>query len=800
MMNLDEAEGSPVAKRRSSHFGFSSADTILLASAERGSPRSSKITPKRNNSVKKSSGHVFQKPNLIRSRQQPIPPLDFMGTTDTASRLRRISSVENITTRDSPFNTRSGPLPNASIHPQISSSNQPHPLSHHLPQSHYQPQHHTSAGPSTDWETPVNYKAARPNPAAFHSTGFVSKRGRMLNNEKEHGPQPDTPCKRSNLFSASTFQPKVTGSRIRMREFGTPQTPISDLGSFGTGFFGRRDSVLSNDGDELADFYERRSQSSNGDVELPPTPTKPTGSKNTSNSFGDDIFKISKRPRIEGNGCLGNVLMDILESKTRLLGRFSPHTPKNEIIPPDPSSLSISGKPNDFMSKRRSLPAEFPVTPAKDIFPFGLDTSGFPSNTVPSFNGNNHQVTSEFKSRFIDIKHVGSGEFSEVYQVTEKRRSMNSTSVFTNSSQLVTPGNSSVVAFSSSPSPYDPPLQFYAVKKAKSRFLGPRDRNEKLSEARILKELKRHDHIVEYIDEWVEDEILYIQTEFCENGSLDKFLEMHGNKGRLDEFRVWKITLELCMGLRHIHDSGYMHLDLKPANVLIASDGSLKISDFGMALKFPAPSDLEREGDREYIAPEVLTAHNYDKPVDVFALGLTIIETAGNEALPPNGPHWQSLREGDLSVAPILSTSLSGEFVHRDDNGNPIGTELLHRLPQSLDIVQGTRNGYMLHKPRGGDLIHAPQFMVDGALESLVRKMISKDPAERPTAGRLLGGEELRWVDERRRSPATIFEGLWGPDDASPRFCDQRQNAPRISWLLEFPYVFVFGLYRLFLI
>lgn len=199
------------------------------------------------------------------------------------------------------------------------------------------------------------------------------------------------------------------------------------------------------------------------------------------------------------------------------------------------------------MAKRRSLPAQLPVTPAKDIFPFGLDSSGFLSNTVPSFNGNNHEVTSGFKSRFIDIKHVGSGEFSEVYQVTEKRKSLSSTSVYAHSSQLVTPGNSSVTGFSSSPLPYEPPPKVYAVKKAKSRFLGPRDRNEKLSEARILKQLKRHDHIVEYIDEWVEDELLYIQTEFCENGSLDKFLEMHGNKGRLDEFRVWKITLELCM-------------------------------------------------------------------------------------------------------------------------------------------------------------------------------------------------------------------------------------------------------------
>ena len=51
-----------------------------------------------------------------------------------------------------------------------------------------------------------------------------------------------------------------------------------------------------------------------------------------------------------------------------------------------------------------------------------------------------------------------------------------------------------------------------------------------------------------------------------------------------------------------------------------------------MATRWPASRELEREGDREYIAPEVLGSQKYDKPVDIFALGLTIVEAAGNEA------------------------------------------------------------------------------------------------------------------------------------------------------------------------
>lgn len=230
-------------------------------------------------------------------------------------------------------------------------------------------------------------------------------------------------------------------------------------------------------------------------------------------------------------------------------------------------------------------------------------------------------------------------------------------------------------------------------------------------------------------------------------------------------------------------------MDIKPANVLITFEGSLKISDFGMAAQWPVVDELEREGDREYIAPEVISHARYDKPVDIFALGLTIIEVAGNETLPPNGPEWQSLREGDISVAPVLSTSSSGEFVHRDEKGDPITTEMVDgflegsasldspasptiaRRPKfasdrELAASEELHIGSLLHKPRSGDLIDPPEFMRNRGLETLVIWMIKAKPSDRPTVADLLNRYELRWVNARRRAAATVFEGLWGPDDS----------------------------------
>ena len=201
-----------------------------------------------------------------------------------------------------------------------------------------------------------------------------------------------------------------------------------------------------------------------------------------------------------------------------------------------------------------------------------------------------------------------------------------------------------------------------------------------------------------------------------------------------------------------------------------------------MATPWPAQPGIDGEGDREYIGPEILKGQ-FDKPADIFALGLIMLEIAGNVMLPDNGASWQRLRAGDMTDVPSLTWSSDTSNVLRDSSGKPLSQD------ESIDDFYGSdsgdddfgepkflrRNGhrnmkngpFLLH--RSGELAQPPAFMIDSsdpeALDNLVRWMISPQAADRPVVIQILRTMGVQWAETRRRAGATIFEGNWGPAD-----------------------------------
>ncbi|EGV66535.1 kinase-like protein, partial [Yamadazyma tenuis ATCC 10573] len=284
------------------------------------------------------------------------------------------------------------------------------------------------------------------------------------------------------------------------------------------------------------------------------------------------------------------------------------------------------------------------------------------------------------------------------------------------------------------------------------------------------------EYLMYFIEAWEFNSYYYIMTEFCEGGTLFNFLQDNKNY-KIDEFRVWKILIEILNGLKFIHMKNYLHLDLKPANIFITFEGSLKIGDFGLATKLPIlEKDFDLEGDRNYIAPELINDKIYTPFADIFSVGLIILEIATNIVLPDNGTPWRKLRSGDLSDAGKLSSDNISDFLqHRNFSSltsyNSIGfsSNSIHLQPPhnpsanrspSVGAEQLTLDQIKVLLPS-----NAPKFLISksGNLDRLVNKMLQPNPFERITATQILEMEECITIDNIRKAGATIYEGEFGP-------------------------------------
>jgi len=136
-------------------------------------------------------------------------------------------------------------------------------------------------------------------------------------------------------------------------------------------------------------------------------------------------------------------------------------------------------------------------------------------------------------------------------------------------------------------------------------------------EADLLQSLS-HPNIVA-VRGWILDgEQAGLITEFVEGGSLERLLE---ERGALPVEQALTIVSQAARALAYAHGRGIVHRDVKPANLLLTADGTVKVTDFGVAA---APLESEPgvlEGTPAYMAPEQLLGQPGDARSDVYALG-----------------------------------------------------------------------------------------------------------------------------------------------------------------------------------
>ena len=147
-----------------------------------------------------------------------------------------------------------------------------------------------------------------------------------------------------------------------------------------------------------------------------------------------------------------------------------------------------------------------------------------------------------------------------------------------------------------------------------------------LSEARTASMLQ-HPNIVQVIDFTYDDAYAYLVMEYVDGMSLEEFLrQVDGSSLTYDEAAT--IADALVQALSYAHENGVLHLDIKPANVLIDRSGHVKLADFGMAtLTSAAGFGGARGGTIGYMPPEQLNGLEVDERTDIFSLACVLYES-----------------------------------------------------------------------------------------------------------------------------------------------------------------------------
>jgi eukaryotic-like serine/threonine-protein kinase len=157
---------------------------------------------------------------------------------------------------------------------------------------------------------------------------------------------------------------------------------------------------------------------------------------------------------------------------------------------------------------------------------------------------------------------------------------------------------------------------------ANDEIVVERFERESVSAAQI-----NHPNAVRIYDTGREDHLVYLVMEHVDGPSLRDVLR---RRGRLDATQVAAVGEQVAAALGEAHARGLVHRDVKPANILIDADGTVKVTDFGIAKALDSEATLTTPGTvvgtAAYVAPEQLEEGRVDARADVYALGVVLYE------------------------------------------------------------------------------------------------------------------------------------------------------------------------------
>jgi len=168
-----------------------------------------------------------------------------------------------------------------------------------------------------------------------------------------------------------------------------------------------------------------------------------------------------------------------------------------------------------------------------------------------------------------------------------------------------------------------------AIKTIRVPNLSADEKRATENEVEILSKLK-HPNIVQYIESFYENDKCHIVMEWCDRGDLAALIKQQSTMATMfREFQIMDWFVQVCLAVKYLHDNSIIHRDIKPHNVFVMNDGSVKLGDFGISkvIEFTLKQSTNVKGTPAYISPEMCSGSTkFSSKSDVWALGCLLTE------------------------------------------------------------------------------------------------------------------------------------------------------------------------------
>lgn len=165
-----------------------------------------------------------------------------------------------------------------------------------------------------------------------------------------------------------------------------------------------------------------------------------------------------------------------------------------------------------------------------------------------------------------------------------------------------------------------------AVKILKDEFMSDAQFRRRFTNESKAITMLSHNNIVDVYDVSLEGDTLYIVMEYIDGVTLKEYME---KKGMLSDAEALHFIKQILKGLAHAHERGIVHRDIKPHNIILLKDGTIKITDFGIArlTKFDTQTISDMTiGSVHYISPEQASGDRTDERSDIYSVGIILYE------------------------------------------------------------------------------------------------------------------------------------------------------------------------------